>query len=315
MVSPAREQDSRTHREPVYPSGVRFGAPILLLIAACDGSSARPDAAGDAEVDAAPLGPFAAPVAIAELNSATTDEDPTLTADLLEIFFVSDRPGGAGLSDIWTSTRASPTGTWSVPTNVVQLSSVSQELHPHVALDGLSMYLASDRAGTVGGLDIWFSTRASRTAPWTAPVRVPELCSTSNDNSAAPDSTNLVLVLDSDRSGALAMKDLYISTRTDAQATWRGPTGITAVDTANNDQDGVFADAGRALYFATGVGAGNDLMISTRPSTAAAFGAPTPIAELNTTSSELDPWISEDQRTLVFNSDRAGTEDLYFTSR
>jgi Tol biopolymer transport system component len=286
---------------------------FVLLLASCGGSSAAPDAA-DADVDAAPLGPFAAPAPIAELNTASLEEDPTLTADQLEIFFVSDRAGGAGLTDIWTSTRVSTTGVWSVPSNVVQLDSVSSELHPHVALDGLSMYLASDRAGTVGGLDIWFATRASRTAPWTAPVRVVELSSTANDFSAAPDSTNLVMVVDSDRGGA-SLKDLYISTRTTDQAAWRGPTAIVPVDTANNDQDGVFADAGRALYFATGVGAGNDLMISVRPTAATGFGAPTPIAELNTASSELDPWISEDQRTLVFNSDRAGTEDLYLSTR
>jgi Tol biopolymer transport system component len=293
--------------------GLHRHAYVALLAAGCGGHAAKPDPA-DADVDAAPLGAFAAPVAIAELNTAAAEEDPTLTADQLEIFFVSDRAGGAGLADIWTSTRASTTATWSVPSPVVQLNSVMTENHPHVSLDGLSMYLASDRVGTVGGLDIWFSTRATREAPWTAPVRVAELSSTSNDFSAAPDSSDLIVVVDSDRGGT-TMKDLYLSTRTSEAALWRGPAGIAAVNTANNDQDGVFADAGKALYFATGVGAGNDLMVAVRASTSGAFGAPMPITELNTTSSELDPWVSEDQRTMVFNSDRAGTEDLYLTTR
>ena len=273
-----------------------------------------PDAA-EPDIDAVVLGAFGAPVAIAELNTVDREEDPSLTSDQLEIFFISSRAGGAGLDDIWTATRTTSTGTWSVPQPVVQINSATTELHPHVAPDGLTMYLASDRAGGAGGLDIYFTTRANRTAPWTTPTRVVELSSTANDFSAAPDSTDLVLVLDSDRGGA-TLKDIYISTRINPQALWRGPTAVALLNSANNDQDGVFADGGKAVYFATGLAGAFDLVVATRPSIGVTFGVATPITELNSPQSDLDPWISEDQRTLYFNSTRAGAaEDLYFSTR
>jgi hypothetical protein len=51
--------------------------------------------------------------------------------------------------------------------------------------DGLSLYVASNRPGGKGGLDIWIATRSSTTAPtapWGAPVNLGEPV-----NSAADD--------------------------------------------------------------------------------------------------------------------------------
>jgi hypothetical protein len=48
--------------------------------------------------------------------------------------------------------------------------------------DGLSLYMASNRPGGKGGLDIWVATRVSRSDPWGEPVNLPEPI-----NSAADD--------------------------------------------------------------------------------------------------------------------------------
>jgi len=50
---------------------------------------------------------FGAPVLSQGLNTAQNDFRPNLRRDGLEIFFDSDRPGGIGGLDLWTSTRAS----------------------------------------------------------------------------------------------------------------------------------------------------------------------------------------------------------------
>ena len=40
--------------------------------------------------------------------------------------------------------------------------------------DGRSLYMASNRPGGLGGLDIWVASRESRDAPWGAPVNLGE---------------------------------------------------------------------------------------------------------------------------------------------
>lgn len=289
-----------------------------MTLAACGGSDPAPaDAPIDDPIpDAAPLGPFGAAVAVAELNTIdAAEEDPALTADQLEIFFVSNRLGGVGGNDIYTATRGSTTEPWGPVSNVAELNTIEGETHPHVAPDGLSMYLSSNRAGGLGAADIYFTSRMARTDPWGPPTRVLELSSATGDFSAFPDPSGLILVLASNRTGTI---DLFLSTRLAVTDAWRGPAAIGTVNTASNDQDGVLADGGKALYFATGTGAmvsGNELMVSTRPSIDVAFGPATPVSELNTMMNELDPWIADDQRTIYFNSDRAGTEDLHVATR
>jgi len=73
---------------------------MLPLLAGCDGptvvlgdSSPRPYH-------------FATPVLVTELASPARTDNPTLTADLREIFFTTDRDSGNG--DVWVATRASP---------------------------------------------------------------------------------------------------------------------------------------------------------------------------------------------------------------
>ena len=71
--------------------------------------SADATAMADAAPDAPPpTGPFGLAAPITELNSGD-DDDPTLTADMLEIVFDSGRTGGGakGGGDLWTATRAS----------------------------------------------------------------------------------------------------------------------------------------------------------------------------------------------------------------
>src|SRR4051812_19695006 len=80
--------------------------------------SVPPDGAIDAGVDADakrtqcnPLTPFGAPVAIAELNTASDDASPRLSPDELTVYLASDRPGHLGAGSIYTAKRAARNGT------------------------------------------------------------------------------------------------------------------------------------------------------------------------------------------------------------
>ena len=117
------------------------------------------DAAADAMVDAAPdapVAPFmgAMPIGLAQ-DPLVIDDDPTLTADLLELYFNR-------LGDVYVARRTAVGAAFSTPVRVNEVSRASDETRPEITGDGLYMLVASDRPGGVGGHDIWMSSRASR---------------------------------------------------------------------------------------------------------------------------------------------------------
>lgn len=100
------------------------------------------------------------PVLAAGVNTAQNDNRPNLRRDGLEIFFDSNRPGGAGGIDLWTSTRASTSDQWSPPTNLGGgINSVANDLRPSLSWDGTSLYFGSTRSGGEGSQDLYVSTR------------------------------------------------------------------------------------------------------------------------------------------------------------
>ncbi len=82
---------------------------------------------------------------------------PWLTADNNRLYFVSDRPGGSGGSDIWYINRTS--GEWGIPVNAgAEINTEGNEMFPFVASDG-KLYFASDGHPGMGGLDLFVSIR------------------------------------------------------------------------------------------------------------------------------------------------------------
>lgn len=66
----------------------------------------------------------------------------------------------AGGLDLWISARPSVHDAWSPPENLAALNSAGSDQQPSVSSDGRTLLFASDRLGSVGGTDIWMSTRA-----------------------------------------------------------------------------------------------------------------------------------------------------------
>jgi WD40-like Beta Propeller Repeat len=78
---------------------------------------------------------------------------------------------------------------WATAQKIDEIGGNSSELNtpavdgcPIQSPDGLSLYMASNRPGGRGGLDIWMATRSSTSAPWGAPQNLREPV-----NSAADD--------------------------------------------------------------------------------------------------------------------------------
>jgi hypothetical protein len=101
-------------------------------------------------------GSFGPREAVTELNSAYDDAMPNVTKDGREIVFTSNRPGGAGAFDIWSSTRSDVLDPWSAPVNLpATVNTAAPETRPSLSWDGERLYFG--RAG-----DIYVSHRLVR---------------------------------------------------------------------------------------------------------------------------------------------------------
>ncbi len=113
----------------------------------------------------------------AKINSSFDDHDSLISADGLELYFSSWRPGGYGGADIYVARRMSASDPWGEPTNLGPVvNSPYKELVCSLSPDGLLLLFvdgpAPSRPGGYGDSDIWATRRASLSAPWQAPVNL-----------------------------------------------------------------------------------------------------------------------------------------------
>jgi hypothetical protein len=92
-------------------------------------------------------GSFGPPEAVTELNTAYDDVMPNVGKDALEVVFASNRPGGEGAFDIYSSTRSSAGDPWSSPMNLGVVNTVAPETRPSLSWDGERLYFG--RAGEI----------------------------------------------------------------------------------------------------------------------------------------------------------------------
>ena len=102
--------------------------------------------------------------------------------DDLTLYFNSNRPGGLGGYDIYT-TRTAADGTFLPVTLVTELSSAGDDTFPAVSRrDGLELFLLSNRTGTLGGFDLWSARRDRTSDAWSVPENLgPTVNSTANE--------------------------------------------------------------------------------------------------------------------------------------
>jgi Tol biopolymer transport system component len=261
------------------------------------------------------LGQFSTPIAVTELNDPSqSEDDPTLTGDMWEIYFDSSRDGGpgSGLGDIWVARRTSLDEPFGAPTLIVELASTADDTTPDITDDGLTMYFASDRLAP-GNRDLFVTTRSDRVSPWSAPTPITELMSAGDDSGAIEYGNSMVFA--SSRNGS---QDLFLTTRTSATAPWgepapipggSDPTYAESQHWVNNAATVVFFTSdrppsdGEDIWFATGASSGNG------------FGPATLVTELNGPLIDADPWLSPDLRTIYFTSQRSGSGDIYMATR
>ncbi len=252
------------------------------------------------------LGDFGAAKVIPALASTGNDRDPTLTPDLLELFYSSDREGG--VEHVYRSTRPTASDPWGTPV-IVEEFSAFRAWSPEIASDGLSIWLVTELPGSKA-TDIWVAKRPSRGRPFVEPIQVANINGPSEDVGPNVDPSGLSMYLTSDRPGSMA-SDLYRASRAATSSDWSTPVRIDELASPGNDWDPFIADGGRLLFFVID----SDIVVAERSSSASPYEPAMPLSSVNSPSQESDPTLSADLRYIIFSSDRSGNRELYEARR
>jgi hypothetical protein len=171
--------------------------------------------------------PWAAPQPATTLNSDARETGLALSEDGLTIYWSSDRDGGDGGLDIYTSDRANLDAPWSEPQRVSALSSSADDLISAV-LEG-TLALFSRRDGDTG-YHLWWARRDSALDDWSTPEPIDEIERDGDDSDpfVVRDAGQLLFSRDG---------DLYIAERPSADAPFAEPSPLSTLNSDDEDTD------------------------------------------------------------------------------
>jgi beta-lactamase regulating signal transducer with metallopeptidase domain/Tol biopolymer transport system component len=229
-------------------------------------NSYRPGSLGEADIWVTTRkskdGSWGTPVNLGPtVNSSANETAPDISTDGLSIYFSSDRPGGYGERDLWVTTRKTTSDAWAEPVNMGPVVNSSAHEHgPSISADGLSLYFSGYaatspfRPGSMGGGDLWVTTRKTKVDPWTKPVHLgPKVNYSGWDASPSISADSLSLYFNSSRPGGSGGPDLWVTTRKTKDDPWGTTLNLgSTVNSAEWDLNPDISAEGSTLYFASG---------------------------------------------------------------
>lgn len=187
---------------------------------------------------------------IAPFSGHDRDSDPVLSPDGHRLYFVSDRPWPGQKDpnfDVWVVDLDGPHP--DTPRHVEgAVNSDKNEYFASEADDG-TIYVASERQGSIGGADIYRVRRVGGEYPAAENLGEPVNAkgTASLDALIAPDQSFLVIG-SFGRSGP-GDSDLFVSRNQDG--VWSAPEPLAAVDTDAREYSPRFSPDGKELFFAS----------------------------------------------------------------
>lgn len=207
--------------------------------------------------------------------------------------------------------------------NSAELNTAFQDGCPIQSPDGLSLYMASNRPGGHGLLDIWVARRASKDEPFGAPEDVGAPVNSAADDFCPTPVRGNGLFFVSRRSGpgTCGLGDIYF-TRFNRMHGWSEPEHLACApagpNTALDEQGPSYfeADGQGYLYFSSSSAAVPGDIYASRETADGSFGPASPVAELNSTSNDIQPNVRKDGLEVVFSSPgTSGGQDIYAATR
>ena len=245
------------------------------------------------------------------VNSSAHDDTPSISADGLELYFMSYRDRGYPYGELYVSTRISTQDPWGPPENLGEtINSPDFDGLPCISADGLELYFVTFRPEALSGGAIWVTKRATRKDDWGSPEPLGRFFSgdvytwapaiSSDGLELYISETNLNF--EGDYQG-----DLWLISRPSISEPWGQPEnlGPTVNSTADDGLPSISSD-GRMLFFASNRsgGLGNrDLWVTKRATPDDDWGTPVNLGpNVNGGGYEIGPCVSADGRTLYFQS-------------
>jgi Tol biopolymer transport system component len=254
-------------------------------------------------------GPFQPPIWLSALSSPGQEAGGTLSDDGLELYFGSDRAGGAGGADLYVATRASKQVPFGAPTRIVELATSMSEDDPFIDPDGLTLWF------NAGG-NIVRATRATRTSAWDPPTIVVELKTDVVDEAPGFTSDGLTVYFDSNRPPNLGFVDLWSATRPTRTSPFASLRHELVASSNSFDCCPHVLPGDTQVAFTTQRGGGTKVYAADRlPDGSLGAAAPYPL--VNTSALDFDIFSTPDGTTVGVSSDRLvmGDADLWLYER
>jgi hypothetical protein len=181
--------------------------------------SDRPGGSGDSDIwvttRTTESEPWGTPVNLGPtVNASSYDAYPSVSADGLMLFMLSNRPGGKGRHDIWMTMRQSKVAPWITPVNLGStVNSSAIDGDPCISPDGMVLFFTSLRSGGYGIADMYLVRRATIQDTWDSPINLGPMVNNSPDQGNPDISANgLTLYFASGRPGGEGDWDLWQAT-------------------------------------------------------------------------------------------------------
>jgi len=189
-------------------------------------------------------------------NTSGFDGAPCLSADGLELYFYSERPGALDEgSYLWISKRATRDDEWGEPVNfgpIILNGEAQWGNGPCLSSDGLELYFDVWREPP-DGIGLGMISRPSVSDPWGEPVILGptvNMNGSSDNYSAALSSDGRMLFFTSNRPGGQGGYDLWLTSRATPDDDWGQPVNLgPRVNTSGTEANPSISADGRTLYF------------------------------------------------------------------
>ncbi len=225
-----------------------------------------------------------------------------------------------------------PSGTWELAVPEQNINDpVAAEGCPIESPDGLRLFIASNRVGTLGANDIWVSFRLGKTTSWSVPQNLGAPVNSMDADYCPTPLNDRWLMFVSERPGPETCNagpgkgDMYL-TRLDPRRGWSEPLHLGCAENGEgpNTYGSEYSPSlvrtreGTMLYFSSNGYNGNMDIFVSKLNNDGSFEPAVRVDELSTEYDDRMPNVSRDGREIVFSSNRpggVGSQDVYTAYR